>query len=243
MSKDEKKFVSFAEISSDEEENISILEWLLRAPAGSNVQNQLARGNVGDGSNGLSSDFCRHASGPRNPICTNMGAEGGLNVVRSSENVQQSAGYSLLQPTSNNRNISNTIDSASGCSVRNKKMRTCEMNPNEHNFQPLDFSIRGASYKTDVISGGENCSCQKTQNNTFTSSAECSSSAPSSTRNSGDQGRKHVCDVCRNELSNLSSLKRHKRAHYGEKQFKCNTCPNRYARHSHLQDHMSIHTG
>ncbi|GIY95917.1 hypothetical protein CEXT_557171 [Caerostris extrusa] len=166
-----------------------------------------------------------------------MGAEGGQNAVRSSENVQKFAEYFLLPPTSNNRNISNTIDSASGCRVRNKKIRTYEMNPNEDSVQLLDLSIGEASYKTDGISGGENCSCQRTQSNTYTSSTECSSSALSSTKNSGDQGRKHACDVCRNELSNLSSLKRHKRAHYGEKQFVCNTCPNRFARQSHLVDH------
>ncbi|GIY60045.1 hypothetical protein CDAR_25601 [Caerostris darwini] len=175
MSKDERKFDSFA---AEEEEDMSNLERLQRAPAGNNVQNRLARGNVGDASNEPTSDLFHFMSGPRNPICSDMGAEGGQNVIRSSENVQQSDEYSFLQPTSNKRNISDTKDSASGC----KKTRFCEMNPNESSCQPLDLSIRGASYKTDGIIDLENSSCQKVQSNNSTSSKECSGSALSSSK-------------------------------------------------------------
>ncbi|GIX95661.1 hypothetical protein CDAR_552031 [Caerostris darwini] len=105
-------------------------------------------------------------SGPRNPMSFDMGAEGGQNAVRSSENVHQSADYFFSQRTSNKRNLSNTNDSLIGCSVWNKKMRYSEINPNESSCQPLDLSIRGASNKMDGISGGENSSCQKTQSST-----------------------------------------------------------------------------
>ncbi|GIY50072.1 hypothetical protein CEXT_266021 [Caerostris extrusa] len=128
MSKDERKCNTFAEISKDEEEeDMSILERPLRASAGSNVQNRLAAGNVGDGSSEPSPDLFRHTSGPRNPISSDMGAEKGQNVFRSSENVQQSAEYKV-EPSSNKRNISNTV---SGCSIGNKKMRYCEVNLKE----------------------------------------------------------------------------------------------------------------
>ncbi|GIY61785.1 hypothetical protein CDAR_408861 [Caerostris darwini] len=197
MSRDERKFHSFAEISKDNDEDMSVPETLLRAPAGRNVQNQLARGNLGDASNEPSSDLCRHASGPRNPISSDMRAEGGQNAVRSSENVQQSAEYSLLQPTSNKRNISDTNDSTSGCSIGNKKMRYCEMNLDGSSIQPLDLSSRVTSYETEGITGGEINRSQKIQSNISTSSAKCLSSALSSSKNSRDQGKKQECDVCR----------------------------------------------
>ncbi|GIY07268.1 hypothetical protein CDAR_584631 [Caerostris darwini] len=113
---------------------------LQRAPAGSNGQNHLGRRNVGDGShepssgnmqnrsragnvmlNEPSSGLLHRISGPGNHISFEVGAKGGQNVVRSSENLQQPAGYSLLQSTSNKRNIAITQDSLSGCSMRNKK--------------------------------------------------------------------------------------------------------------------------
>ncbi|GIY58436.1 hypothetical protein CEXT_236561 [Caerostris extrusa] len=154
-------------------------------------------------------------SGLRNPVSSDMGAEGGQNAVPSSENVHQSDDLSFSQRTSNKRNLSDTNNSLTGCSVWNKKTRFCEMNPNESSCQPLDLSIRGASYKTDGISGGEIGSCQKTQSNTSASSTECASSALSSSKNSRDQGKKHVCDVCKKELSSLYDLKRHMRTHTG----------------------------
>ncbi|GIY02685.1 hypothetical protein CDAR_126561 [Caerostris darwini] len=117
MSKYERKFDSFAEIPKDKEEDMSILETLLRAPAGSNVQNQLARGSVGDVSSEPLPHLIHRASEPRNSICSDVGAEGGQNVVRSSENVQKQ------KPTSNKRDLSKTNDSS--CNIRNKKMRNC----------------------------------------------------------------------------------------------------------------------
>ncbi|GIX93925.1 hypothetical protein CDAR_367391 [Caerostris darwini] len=55
MSKDERKFDSFGQISKDKEEDMSLPERPQRAPAGSNGQNHLARRNVGDGSHEPSS--------------------------------------------------------------------------------------------------------------------------------------------------------------------------------------------
>ncbi|GIX92823.1 hypothetical protein CDAR_429551 [Caerostris darwini] len=221
---------------------MSLPERLLRAPAGSNVHNQLARGNVGDASNETTADLFDRTSGLRNPICSYMGAEGGQNVVRSSENVQQSAEYSLLQPASNKRNLSNTNDSLTECSVWNKKMRYCEMNPNECSCQPLDLSIRGASFKTNGIRDGEINSCQKTQSSTPASSEEYSSSALSSSKTK-DQGKKHVCDIHKKEFSSLSKLEAHMRTPTGEKPFVCNTCQMAFNRSDNLKRHMRIHTG
>ncbi|GIY43882.1 hypothetical protein CDAR_70191 [Caerostris darwini] len=151
--------------------------------------------------NATSSEPPVDLSGLRNSMSFDMGAEGGQNAVRSSEKVQQSAEYSLLQPTSNKRNISSTNESLTGCNVWNKKMRYCEMNPNESSCQPLDLSIRGASFKTDGIRDGEIGSCQKIQNNTSASSTEFSSSALSSSKNSRDQGKKHfLCDIIEREF-------------------------------------------
>ncbi|GIY48827.1 hypothetical protein CDAR_282721 [Caerostris darwini] len=124
MSKDERKFDSFGQISKDKEEDMSLPEMLLRAPAGSNGQNHLDRRNGGDGTH-------EPSSGPGNHMSFEVGAEGGQNVGRSSENVQQSAEYFSFQPTSNKRNIAIMQDSLSGCSMRNKKMRYSEINSNE----------------------------------------------------------------------------------------------------------------
>ncbi|GIY69133.1 hypothetical protein CDAR_35951 [Caerostris darwini] len=231
-----RKFDSFGEISIDTDKDMSLSETLLRAPAGSNVQNQLARRNVGDGS-------IEPSSGPRNHMRFDLGAEGGQNVVSSSENVQQSAQYFLFQPTSNKRDIANTQDSLSGCSKRNKKRRYYEINLDESSCQPLDLSIRGASYKTDVISCGENSNFQKTQSNTSTSSKESSKSSRNSSKNSRDQGKKYVCHVCRKEYSSASCLNRHKRLHSAENPFVCKTCQKPFYRSSHLKVHMLVHTG
>ncbi|GIY47115.1 hypothetical protein CDAR_212331 [Caerostris darwini] len=242
MSKDEREFDSFAEISKEEEDR-SILETLLRAPSGSNVQNQLARGNVGDASNEPTSDLFHYMSGPRNPICSDMGAEGGQNVVCFSENVKQSTEYSLSQPTSNKRNLSDTQDSLPSCSIHNKKMRFYEINLCESICQPLHLSITEASYKTDGISSGGSSSCQKTKRNTSTSSKECSSSALSSSKKSRDQGKKYVCDVCRKEFSYLSRLKTHMRIHTGEKPHICEICQKTFSRSSTLKSHEVIQSG
>ncbi|GIY50080.1 hypothetical protein CEXT_266061 [Caerostris extrusa] len=247
MSKDEKKFDSFGEISKDKEEKLSLPETLLGAPAGRNVQNQLAIGNGRDGShepssgnmqnrprtrnvmlNEPSSGLFQRISGPRNHTSFDVGAEGGQNVVRSSENVQKSAEYFSFQPTSNKRNIAITQDSLSGCSTRNKKLRYFEINSNESSCQPLDLSIRGASYKTDGISGGENSSFQKIQSNISTSSIECSSS---------------VCDVCSKEYSSVPSLNRHMLIHSAQNPFVCKTCQRPFYQSSHLEVHMLVHTG
>ncbi|GIY48831.1 hypothetical protein CDAR_282741 [Caerostris darwini] len=194
MSKDERKFDGFGKISKDKEEDMSLPERLLRAPAGSNGQNHLARRNVGDGShepssgnmqnrprtgnvmlNDPSSRLFHRISGPGNHMSIEVGAEGGQNVVSSSENVQQSAEYFSFQPTSNKSNIANTQDSLSGCSMRNKQMRYSEINPNE--------------------------SFQKIQSNISTNSNKFSSS---------------VCDVCRKEYSSVASLNRHMLIHSAE---------------------------
>ncbi|GIY04838.1 hypothetical protein CDAR_532291 [Caerostris darwini] len=207
MSKDERKFDSFSEIPKDKEEDMSILETLLRAPAGRNVQNHLASGNSGDGShepssgnmqnrprtgnvmlNDPSSRLFHGISGPRNYKSFDVGVEGGQNVVRSSENLQQSAEYFLSQPTSNKRNISNAKDSASGC----KKMRYCEINSNENSCQPLDLRIRDGTYKKDGITGGESSTSQKIQSNNSTSSKKCSSFDFNYTKNSSDKA-KNTC--------------------------------------------------
>ncbi|GIY50085.1 hypothetical protein CEXT_266091 [Caerostris extrusa] len=92
-------------------------------------------------------------------------------------------------------------------------------NPISFDMGAEGVRITGASYKTDGIGDGEINSCQKIS----TSSAWCSRSALSSSKNSRD--KKHVCDVCRKELSSLSSLGRHKKIHTGEKPFQISNIP------------------
>ncbi|GIX95669.1 hypothetical protein CDAR_19751, partial [Caerostris darwini] len=111
-----------------------------RVQVGRNTQNRPGTGNVT--SNEPSSDLFRRTSGPRNPISSDMGAEGGQTVVRSSNNVQQSADYFFSLPTSNKRDISNTNHYLAGFRVWNKKRRYSEINPDESSCQPLDLSIR-----------------------------------------------------------------------------------------------------
>ncbi|GIY24565.1 hypothetical protein CDAR_102771, partial [Caerostris darwini] len=229
-----KKIDSFGETFNDEEDDPALFETLQRVQVGRNMQNLLGTGKVRDRSNELSSRLFHGTSGPRNPICTDMGAEGGQNVVRSSENMQQQ------KPTSNKRDISKTSDSR--CSIRNKKMRTCEINPNKSSCQPLDLSISGTSYKTDRIIGGESSSSQKIQSNSSTSSKECLGSAFSSYKKSRDQRKKHVCVDCRKEFSVLSKLKIHMRVHTGERPYECNVCQNTFPYNSNLKDHMRVHT-
>ncbi|GIY50069.1 hypothetical protein CEXT_265991 [Caerostris extrusa] len=218
----EKKPTVFGETFKDEAEDRALLENLRRAEVGCDMQNCPGTGNTT--SSEPPADLFHRMSGPRNPISFDMGLEGGQNAVRSLENVHQSADYIFSQRTSNKRNLSNTNDSLTRCNIRNKKVRYCEMNPNESSCQPLHLSNTGASYKTDGISGGENSSCQKTQSSTSASSKECSNSALSSSKNSKDQGKKHVCDVCRKEYASVSGLNRHKRIHNAENPLVCNTC-------------------
>ncbi|GIY04841.1 hypothetical protein CDAR_532311 [Caerostris darwini] len=203
------------------------------------MQNRPGTGNAT--SSEPPADIFHRMSGRPNPVNFDMGAEGGQNAVRSSENIHQSADSFFSQRTSNKKNISNTNDSVSGCSIGTKKMRYREINPNEISCQPLDLSIRRASYETDGIIGGEIGSCQKTQSNTSASSTECSSSALKSSKNSTDKGK--MCDVCKEELSSLYGLKRHMVIHTGEKPFVCNTCKRAFSRSSNLKRHMRIHSG
>ncbi|GIY29514.1 hypothetical protein CEXT_100741 [Caerostris extrusa] len=88
-----------------------------------------------------------------------------------------------------------------------KKMRYSEMNPNESSCQPLDLSLRGASNKTDGIRDGEISSSQKTQSSTSASATKCSCSAFSSSDNSREKGKKHVCDDCKKRISFLVQTK------------------------------------
>ncbi|GIY29515.1 hypothetical protein CEXT_100751 [Caerostris extrusa] len=241
MSQDERKSDSFGETFKDEAEDPALFENLRKTEVGCNMQNHPGTGNAT--SSESPADLFHRMSGPRNPMNFDMAAEGGQNVVRSSENVHQSAEYFFSQRTSIKRNISNTNDSLIGCSVWNKKMRYCETNPNEISCQPLDLSIRGASNKTDGISCGEIGSCQKTQSSTSASSTECSSSALSSSDNSREKGKKHVCDVCKKEFPFLSRLKTHMRIHTGEIPHVCNNCQMAFCEFSGLKKHMRIHTG
>ncbi|GIX71713.1 hypothetical protein CDAR_526001 [Caerostris darwini] len=188
MSEDERKADSFGETFKDDSEDPAVFETLRRVQIGRNMQNRPGTGNAT--SSEPPADLFHGMSGPRNPIGSDMGEEGGQNAVRTSENIHQSADYLFSQRTSNKRNLSNTNDSSTGCSVWNKKMRYSEINPNESSCQPLDLSIRGASSEMDGIRNGEINSCQKTQSHTSASSKQYSSSALSSSKTK-QQGKKH----------------------------------------------------
>ncbi|GIX95659.1 hypothetical protein CDAR_552011 [Caerostris darwini] len=239
MSEDERKADSFGETFKDEAEDPELFGTLRRVQVGRNMQNRPGTGNAT--SSEPPADLFHRISGPRNPMNFDMGAEGRQNAVRSSENVHQSAEYFFSQRTSNKRNVSNTDDSISGCSVWNKKMLYSEINANENSCQPLDLSIRGASYKTDGIRDGEIGSCRKTQSSTSASSTECSSSAFSSSENSKKKGKKYVCDVCKKGFSRLYGLKRHMEVHTGNKQHVCNICQKAFYQSSNLYSHLRIH--
>ncbi|GIY73336.1 hypothetical protein CEXT_669521 [Caerostris extrusa] len=241
MSEDERKADSFGETFKDEEEDPARFENLRRTEVGRNMQNRPGTGNAM-----LSeppAELFHRMSGPRNPLSSDMGAEGGQNTVRTLENIHQSADYFFSQRTSNKRSLSITNDSLTRCSVWSKKMRYSVINLNESSCEPLDLSIRGASNKTCGISSGENSSCQMTQSNTSASSAECSSSALSSSKKSRDQGKKHVCDVCKKEFPFFCRLKAHMLIHNGEKPFVCKTCLMAFSQFSYLKRHIRIHTG
>ncbi|GIY60048.1 hypothetical protein CDAR_25622, partial [Caerostris darwini] len=158
---DERKADSFGETFKDGSEDPALFETLLRVQVGRNMQNRPGTGNAT--SSDRPADLFHRMLGPRNPISSDIGAEGGQNAVRSSENLQQSADYCFSQRTSNKKNLSNANDSLIGCSVWNKKMRYSEINPNESSRQPLGPSIRGTSYKADMTSGGESSSSHKIQ--------------------------------------------------------------------------------
>ncbi|GIY29519.1 hypothetical protein CEXT_100781 [Caerostris extrusa] len=181
MSEDERKADSFGETFKDEAEDPALSENPRRTEVGRDMQNRPGTGYAT--SSEPPDDLFHRMPGPRNPMSSDMGAERGQNVVRSSENVHQSDDYFLSQRTSNKRNLSNSNDSSTGCSVWNKKMRYSAIIASESSCQPLDLSIRGATYKTDGIIGGEIGSCQKTQSSTSASSTECSSSALKSSKN------------------------------------------------------------
>ncbi|GIY61788.1 hypothetical protein CDAR_408881 [Caerostris darwini] len=119
MSEDERKADSFGETFKDDAEDPEIFENLRKTKVGRNMQNRPSTGNATTSE--PPADLFHRISGPPNPMSFDMGAEGGQNAVRSSENVHQSADYFFSQRTSNKRNLSNNNDSSTGCSVWNKK--------------------------------------------------------------------------------------------------------------------------
>ncbi|GIX96376.1 hypothetical protein CDAR_592221 [Caerostris darwini] len=88
MSEDERKADRFVKTFKDEAEDPAVFENLRRPEVGHNMQNRPGTGNA-TSSEPSSGPFHR-ISGPRNPVSFDMGAEGGQNTVRSSENVHQS---------------------------------------------------------------------------------------------------------------------------------------------------------
>ncbi|GIX88267.1 hypothetical protein CEXT_750131 [Caerostris extrusa] len=174
MSEDEKTSGSFRDSFEDEKEDQTLPETPPGVPAAHHMQNLFAGENVGDGPPEPSSSPFHRILDPINLIF-DMGVAGEQEAVRSSEEVQQSADDSLLQPTSNKSDSSNANDSSSGSFRWNKKMLSCANIPNENSDQPLDLSIRGASWKSVAMSDRENSSCKKIQSNIFASSPECSS--------------------------------------------------------------------
>ncbi|XP_065217566.1 protein krueppel-like [Planococcus citri] len=57
------------------------------------------------------------------------------------------------------------------------------------------------------------------------------------------KGNKYVCNICQQTLKYKGDLKRHERAHTGEKPFKCSQCQTKFTRKHHLTTHMRRHTG
>ncbi|GIY78400.1 hypothetical protein CDAR_271861 [Caerostris darwini] len=215
---------NFHDSFEDEKEDQTLPETPPGVPAAHHMQNLFAGENIEDGSPEPSSSPFHRILDPINPIFFDMRAAGEQEAVRSSEEVQQSADDSLLQPTSNKSDSSNTNDSSSGSFRWNKKMRSCANIPDENSDQPLDLSSRGASWKSVAMSDSENSSCTMIQSNIFTGSPECSSSTLSSSNNSKNEEERHVCDVCKMEFTFSCALSRHKFIHTGKKPHVCNTC-------------------
>ncbi|GIY19685.1 hypothetical protein CDAR_274591 [Caerostris darwini] len=115
MPEDERISNSLGETFNDEEEDLPVFE----TPQ---------KGYVADGSNEPSSALFHRISDPRNPICFDMGAARERNVVRSSENVQQSADYFLLQPTSNKT----CLNSSFTCVLTPVRDLTCAILAKKH---------------------------------------------------------------------------------------------------------------
>ncbi|GIX71910.1 hypothetical protein CEXT_419291 [Caerostris extrusa] len=131
MSEDEKTSGSFRDSFEGEKDDQTLPETLPRVPAAHHLQNRLAGGNVGDGSTEPSSSLFHRILDPINPIFFDMGVAG-EQVVRSSEEVQQSADYSMLQPTLNKNDLSNTNNFFSGSCMWNEIMGNFENNPGEN---------------------------------------------------------------------------------------------------------------
>ncbi|GIY03969.1 hypothetical protein CDAR_40881 [Caerostris darwini] len=109
MSKDQRTADSFCDSFKDDEEDPAFFETLRRIQVGRSMQNRPGTGNAT--SSEPPADLFHRMSGRPNPMSFDIGAEGGQNAVRSSENVHQSSDYFFSQRTSNKRNISNTNDS------------------------------------------------------------------------------------------------------------------------------------
>ncbi|GIY64232.1 hypothetical protein CEXT_267831 [Caerostris extrusa] len=81
-----------------------------------------------------------------------MRAAGEQEAVRSPEKVQQSSDYSLLQPTLNKNDLSNTINFLSGSCMWNEIMGNFENNPEAKLVMSyLELSMEEASYKNGRI--------------------------------------------------------------------------------------------
>ncbi|KAG9510736.1 Zinc finger protein 577, partial [Fragariocoptes setiger] len=59
-----------------------------------------------------------------------------------------------------------------------------------------------------------------------------------------DSNQQHVCHICgKSGFSTKGNLKRHLRAHSGEKPFKCDCCESRFTEKKSLKIHIRTHTG
>ncbi|GIY06308.1 hypothetical protein CDAR_568991 [Caerostris darwini] len=213
MSEDENTPGSFRDSFEDEEEDQKLFETPPSVPTAHPMQNLFAGENVDDGSHEPSSSLFHRMLDLRNSTWNDMRAAGEQEVVRSPEKVKQSSDYLLLQPTLNENELSNANNFLSGSFIWNKKMRSFENIANEDSCQPLDLSIRGASWKSAVMSDSENSSCKKIQSDIFAGSPECSRSALNFSNNLKKQENRHVCGVCQKACSSSSNLSRHKHVH------------------------------
>ncbi|GIY06312.1 hypothetical protein CDAR_569011 [Caerostris darwini] len=121
MSEKEKTPGSFRYSLEDEKEGQTLLETPPGVPAAQHMQNLFAAGSVGDGSPEPSSSLFHRMLDPRNSTWNDMCVAGEQKAVRSPEKVQQSSEYSLLQPTLNKSELSNTNNFLSGSCMWNKK--------------------------------------------------------------------------------------------------------------------------